>query len=417
MEIKRDRYLQRLIRKMKTKNVKVVTGIRRCGKSYLLFNLFRQHLLSTGVPEDHIIAVDLDNDDSTELLDSKALSKYVKDRIVDDGKYFVLLDEIQMVDGFVRVVNGINSLPNTDVYVTGSNSRFLSSDIATEFRGRSSEIRVYPLSFQEFRSALEDEDKWECWELYTTYGGMPEVLNMDGDEDKAEYLARLMRDVYLLDIIEHYSPERTDDLGEILDTLFSSIGSLSNPKRVTDTLRTVKGSDIAYETTSRYIGMLEDAFILEKVSRYDVIGNRHLNSPFKYYATDLGLRNASLNYRQLDDPHIMENVIYNELRSRGLSVDAGSVEVWETSGGVRSHKTVEVDFVVNRRFDRIYIQSAYDMKTVEKESQELRPLLAIRDSFKKILIIGRDVAPYRNSDGILIMGIMNFLLDEKSLDL
>ena len=413
MEIRRDRYLDRLIRRKWNGSVKVVTGIRRCGKSYLLFKLFRNHLLSEGVPESNIIGIELDDISNRRLRDSMALYEHVVSRVRSaDGPCYVILDEIQFVKDFSDTVNGLRHLDDVDIYITGSNSRFLSSDILTEFRGRGDEVRVRPLSFSEFRSAYPDRDVGILWKEYMTFGGMPELLNRPDDDQKVSYLDSLFREVYLKDIQEHDGIRMPQELSTVLDLLCSSIGSLTNPSKIQNTLSTVNHIKMASNTVARYMDVLCDAFLFEKASRYDIKGRKLLDTPYKYYAIDVGLRNARLNFRQQEPTHLMENIIYNELRSRGFNVDIGLIEQRITIDGRQEYRQLEIDFVVNRGDMRWYIQSAYGIPNGEKMEQETRPFRKIPDSFRRILIVGDDIRPWINDEGILIVGVKDFLLDE-----
>lgn len=416
MEIKRDRYLRRLISRKWNGSIKVVTGIRRCGKSYLLFNLFRDHLLSEGVGSNHMIMIALDDIKNKSLREPHALySKIVELAGNSSEQYYVLLDEIQYVEGFEDVVNGLKRMPNLDIYVTGSNSRFLSSDILTEFRGRGDEVRVYPLSFSEFASVFQGKED-EAWKLYMTFGGMPELLTRRDDEQRSAYLRNLMDEVYLKDISDRNRIRLADELGLIVDTLCSSVGSLTNPTKISNTLRTAGRSSITDDTVNKYLELLKESFLFEKAERYDVNGRKYLDTPYKYYAADVGLRNARLNFRQQEPTHIMENIIYNELRSRGYSVDVGVVESRESKDGISEYRQLEIDFVVNKRDSRYYIQSAYGMPDGKKREQELRPFAKVKDSFRKIVIVGDDVRPWTDDNGIVTIGIRQFLMDENSLE-
>lgn len=413
MEIRRDRYLDRLIRRKWNGSVKVVTGIRRCGKSYLLFKLFRNHLLSEGVPESNIIGIELDDISNRGLRDSMALYAHVASRVRSaDGPCYVILDEIQFVKDFSDTVNGLRHLDDVDIYITGSNSRFLSSDILTEFRGRGDEVRVRPLSFSEFRSAYPDRDVGILWKEYMTFGGMPELLNRPDDDQKVSYLDSLFREVYLKDIQEHDGIRMPQELSSVLDLLCSSIGSLTNPTRIQNTLSTTNHAQMAPNTVARYIDALCDAFLFEKASRYDIKGRRLLDTPFKYYAIDVGLRNARLNFRQQEPTHLLENIIYNELRSRGFNVDIGMIEQRITTDGRQEYRRLEIDFVVNRGDARWYIQSAYGIPDDEKMEQEIRPFRKVPDSFRRILVVGDDTRPWTDNQGVLIVGVKDFLLDE-----
>ena len=414
MEIKRDRYLNRLISRERNGMTKVVTGMRRCGKSYLLFNLFKNHLLDSGVKPDHIICIALDSLEDEPLLDANKLYSAIKGSITDDDQYYVLLDEIQLVDRFEKVINSLMRMSNVDIYVTGSNSKMLSSDIITEFRGRADEVRVMPLSFSEFITAYDGTDK-EAWDDYTEYGGLPEILMMKGDEQKSAYLASVLNKTYLKDIKDRYSIRIPSALDGIFDVLSSSVGSLTNPKRLRDTLRTKGFSTIDDSTVSSYIGYLEDAFLFEKSSRYDVKGRSYFDTPSKYYATDIGIRNVRLNFRQSEETHLMENVIYNELRSRGFTVDVGIVDYTETADGKRVMKRTEIDFVANKGKIRYYIQSAYMMDD-DKRKTEIRPFLKVNDSFGKFIIVNGSSRPRVDDNGIITMGIIDFLKNDRSLE-
>ncbi len=414
MEIKRDRYLNRLISRKRNGMTKVVTGMRRCGKSYLLFNLFKNHLLSYGVRDDHIICIALDSLEDEPLLDANKLYSAIKDSITDSDQYYVLLDEIQLIDRFEKVINSLMRISNVDIYVTGSNSKMLSSDIIAEFRGRADEVRVMPLSFSEFIAAYDGTDK-EAWDQYIEYGGLPEILMLDGDEQKSGYLMSVLNKTYLKDIKDRYSIRIPSALDGIFDVLSSSVGSLTNPKRVKDILRTKGFSTIDDSTVNDYIGYFEDAFLFEKSSRYDVKGRSYFDTPSKYYATDVGIRNVRLNFRQVGETHLMENVIYNELRSRGFTVDVGVVDFTETSDGKRVMKRTEIDFVANKGKIRYYIQSAYMMDD-SKRKTEIRPFLKVNDSFGKFTIVDGSMRPRVDDNGIITMGIIDFLKNDKSLE-
>ncbi|MBP3308157.1 MAG: ATP-binding protein [Clostridia bacterium] len=417
MQIKRQNYLNRLINKKGNGLIKVVTGIRRCGKSYLLFNLFHEHLLSEGVDESHIIEVALDDRTNIKLRDPDNMLAYVKGRITDKDMYYIILDEVQLLDEFEDVLNSFLHIRNADVYVTGSNSKFLSSDVITEFRGRGDEIRVYPLSFREFMSVY-DGSMDEGWDDYFTYGGLPLVLSCEAPEEKAEYLISQFKKVYLSDLIDRHKIRNADEFDELLDILASAIGSLTNPLKLANTFKSVKGKTISDKTLKKYLDYLIDAFLVSKAKRYDVKGKRYINSPAKYYFEDVGLRNARLEFRQNEENHIMENIIYNELRIRGFRVDVGLVENYgKDSEGRSTKKQLEVDFVATKGSKKYYIQSAFSMANPEKIEQEQRSLKSIHDSFKKIIVVRDNIKPRRNDYGIVTMGICNFLLDENSLDL
>ena len=417
MEIKRDTYLNKLIDRMENRSIKVITGLRRCGKSYLLFHLFYNYLLEHNVPEDHIIRIALDDDEHEDLLDRKVLSAYIKSLIQDDRTYYVFLDEVQFVEGFEKVLNGLNRLENLDIYVTGSNSRFLSSDILTEFRGRGDEVRVYPLSFSEFVSAYDGSAE-EAWYQYAAYGGLPLILTRKTPEQKSKYLIDLMQKVYLDDIIERNQLRGSTIMENLVNILASSIGSLTNPNKLANTFTSNGMGNISDKTISSYIDYLMDSFLISRAERYDVKGKKYISSPYKYYFTDIGLRNARLNFRQQEETHIMENIIYNELLIRGFNVDVGIVEHVETdSDGKRRQKKYEIDFVCNRGNQRYYIQSAFSMPDQEKAEQEQRSLIYTNDFFKKIIVVKDNIVPWRNELGILIIGLKDFLLKNNSLEL
>ncbi len=417
MEIKRDIYLDRLIRREKNGLIKVVTGVRRCGKSYLLFNLVHNYLLDKGVKEDHIIEIALDDRSNKELRDPDNMLKYVKKRIVDRDTYYIILDEVQLLNEFEDVLNSFLHIRNADVYVTGSNSKFLSSDVITEFRGRGDEIRIYPLSFREYSSVYEGSAD-EAWDDYFTYGGLPLILSRETAEEKAEYLMSLFQKVYLSDIIDRHKVRNQEELDELVDILASAVGSLTNPLKLANTFKTVKKKTISDKTLKKYMDYLMDAFLVSKAVRYDIKGRKYIGSPSKFYFEDAGLRNARLNFRQMEENHIMENIIYNELRIRGYHVDVGLVEQFgKNSENKTTKKQLEVDFVATKGSERYYLQSAFAMTTPEKQAQEERPLNAIGDSFKKIIIVRDNIKVRRNDMGIVTIGIRNFLLDENSLNL
>lgn len=412
MEIKRDYYLQKLIDRKENHLIKIITGIRRCGKSYLLNHIFKNYLLETGVNADHIIMVSLDDDDSESLLDVHNLNTYIKSQIKDDDLHYVLLDEIQLVEGFESLLNGLLRKENLDVYVTGSNSKFLSSDIITEFRGRGDEIRVYPLSFSEFYSAYEGS-KEDAWQEYYTYGGLPLVLSYKNEIDKMAYLENQRKNVYLNDVIERNNIQNEQDLYTIVEILSSSVGSLTNPLKLANTFKSNnKNTSITDKTIYNYLNYLEDAFLIESTKRYDVKGKKYIETPKKYYFTDIGIRNSFLNFRQQEENHLMENIIYIELKRRGFSVDVGVVEVRDKNG----QKKLEIDFVANRGNNRYYIQSALTIDSKEKREQEERSLINTNDFFRKIIIVKDNIKRWRDEKGIVIMGIVDFLLDFDSLD-
>ncbi len=417
MKIKRDYYLNKLIQHKKNGLVKIVTGVRRCGKSYLLFQLFRDHLLESGIKDDHIISIALDDYGNRQLLDPDELYRYVKSRIADDEDHYILLDEIQLVKDFESVVNGFLHIPNADVYVTGSNSKFLSSDVVTEFRGRGDEIRIFPLNFSEFYSAYGGDFN-DAWLMFCNYGGMPLCLSMQTQADKAKYLTNLFEATYLADIINRNKLRGNVEINELTDILASSIGSLTNPLKLSNTFASTKSVKLSANTISAYLGYLQDAFLIEKALRYDIKGKKYINTPAKYYFVDMGLRNARLAFRQQEYTHIMENVIYNELRSRGYSVDVGIVETVSKESDAWVRKPLEVDFVVNLGNRRYYIQSAYDIPSEEKMQQEQASLLSINDAFRKIVIVNRPILSGYNEQGILMLSLSDFLLDpEKAIDL
>lgn len=417
MEIKRDIYLDRLIRREKNGLIKVVTGVRRSGKSYLLFNLFHNYLLDKGVKEDHIIEIALDDRSNKELRDPDNMLNYVKERIVDKDTYYIILDEVQLLAEFEDVLNSFMHIHNADVYVTGSNSKFLSSDLVTEFRGRGDEIRMYPLSFREYCSVYEGSAD-EAWDDFFTYGGLPLILSRETAEEKAEYLMSLFQKVYISDIIDRHKVRNQEGLDELVDILASSVGSLTNPLKLANTFKTVKKKTISDKTLKKYMDYLMDAFLVSKAVRYDIKGRKYIGSPVKFYFEDVGLRNARLNFRQMEENHIMENIIYNELRIRGYHVDVGLVEQFgKNSENKTTKKQLEVDFVATKGSEKYYIQSAFAMTTPEKQVQEERSLNAIGDSFKKIIVVRDNIKVRRNDVGIVTIGIRNFLLDENSLNL
>ena len=416
-EIKRDIYLQKLIDKKENEMIKVITGIRRCGKSYLLDPIYKKYLLSTGVKEDHIIKLELDSIENKEYLDATKLYNYVMDKIQDDKMYYILLDEIQKVDDFESVLNSFLRKKNLDVYVTGSNSKFLSSDIITEFRGRGDEIRVYPLTFREYLPAC-NKDIDEALKEYITYGGMPYILSRKTDEEKSKYLNNLFNNTYINDIVERNNIQKNEILESLINILASSVGSLNNPLKLEKTFKSKGFKNVTAKTINTYIDYLIDAFMINKALRYDIKGKKYINTPSKYYFTDVGLRNARLNFRQQEDNHLMENIIYNELLVRGFNVDVGVVEyTTKDKNNKKMRKQLEVDFVCNKGSNRYYIQSAYAIPTKEKMEQEEQSLIKIDDFFKRIIIVENDIKLWRNEKGIVIMGLKQFLLDYNSLDL
>ena len=415
--IKRDIYLNRLIERKENGSIKVVTGIRRCGKSYLLFNLYYDYLLSCGIGADRIIKIALDDEDAESLTDAKALSAFIKERIKDDGVYYVFLDEIQFVKDFERVLNGLNRLPNVDIYVTGSNSKFLSSDILTEFRGRGDEVRVHPLCFAEYVSAYQGSVP-DAWNDYFTYGGLPQILTRSTDELKTQYLTNLFQTVYLADIIDRNKIRAKETIDALVNVLASSVGSLTNPRKLAATFAHFGDKEVTDKTIRAFLDYLTDSFLINKAERYDIKGKKYIASPYKYYFEDVGLRNARLNFRQQEENHIMENIIYNELRVRGYNVDVGIIDCYDKDElEKRVLKRREVDFVCNKGSKRYYVQSAFALPDAEKMTQEKTSLVRIKDSFKKIIVVKDNIKLWRTEEGIAIMGLHEFLLNQNSLDL
>ena len=429
MVIRRDRYLERLISKQNNGMIKVITGIRRSGKSYLLFNLFYDHLLASGIPEDNIICIALDDVENEAYRDPYRLYSYIKERVQDNREqYYVLIDEAQYAiskeemknpDEPIRLYGVLNSLlrkSNVDVYITGSNSKFLSSDVMTEFRGRGDEIHISPLSFSEFYPA-SGQEKSDAWRDYLYYGGLPHILAESGGEAKSRYLEKLNKEIYLRDMCERYGIRDEESMLILMKVIASAIGSLSNAQKISDTFRSSGNKVITMPTISSYLKYLQESFVVEKAERYDIKGRKYISTPSKYYYSDLGLRNALLNFRQFEETHLMENAIYNELIYRGYSVDVGVVETRVDEGGKKVRKQLEVDFVVNQFNKRYYIQSAFLISDREKFEQEQAPLVKIPDSFKKIVVVGNNTPIWRNEEGITFIGIYDFLLNENSLDL
>ncbi len=415
MAIQRENYLNKLIEAKNDGLIKVITGIRRCGKSYLLNNIFYEYLLNNNVAKDHIIKIALDDSDNEELLNPQNLSKYIKEKIVGKENYYVILDEIQLVKNFEGVLNGLLRINNIDIYVTGSNSKFLSSDIVTEFRGRGEEIKVYPLSFAEFMT-ISNKDKFDSWQEYITYGGLPLVVSMMTDERKTNYLKEQQKNVYLNDVIERNHIKHDRKLMKLVQTISSNIGSLSNSKKISDTFLSTSNTKIDSKTISLYLKYLEEAFMIEKAERYDVKGKKYLSTPYKYYFTDLGIRNSFINFRQVEETHIMKNIIYLELKRRDYNVDVGMIAINERKGNDLIYKQLEVDFIANKGNNKIYIQSALNMIDEVKAKQEERTLLKINDAFKKIIIVKDYVKKTRTENGVVIMNIFDFLLDQNSLE-
>lgn len=417
MNIARDKYLRDLINRMNNGMIKVVTGIRRSGKSYLLFKLFYEYLLSQGVLESHIIKIELDQRKNRIYRDPDVILDYIETLIEDDKQYYILLDEVQMLNDFEEVLNSLLHISNVDIYVTGSNSKFLSKDVITEFRGRGDEIHVFPLTFKEFMQVY-DGDMYRGFADYIVYGGLPLISTMKTETQKVNYLTNLFNETYLKDIIERNHIEKTQELENLINVLASAIGSLTNPPKIQATFKSSIGSAISINTIRQYIEYLEDAFIISKAQRYNVKGRKYIGTPLKYYFEDIGLRNARLGFRQVEETHLMENIIYNELRYRGYSVDVGVVEKREMSeNGKQIRKALEIDFVANLGSQRYYIQSALSMPTPEKQIQEKTLLINVADSFKKIIIVKDIVNVKRDENGIVTMSIYDFLLKENSLDL
>ena len=416
MIINRNKYLNEMVALRHNGMIKIITGMRRCGKSYLLFQLFPSFLKNEGVDNNHIIMVDLEDFANREMRNPDNLYKYVKSRIVDNQMYYLLMDEVQMLDHFVDVLNGLLKIPNIDIFVTGSNAKFLSKDIITEFRGRGFEISIYPLSFSEYMSVYPGTIQAGLNE-YMLYGGLPQILSYDNAEHKVEFLKKLFEETYIKDIKERYDIRKDDDLEELINIVASCIGALSNPSKLANTFKSEKKSLISYDTVKNYLDYLADSFLIEKASRFDIKGKQYINSPYKYYFMDLGLRNARINFRQFEKPHLMENVIYNELRIRGFNVDVGVVPVVKTVNGKQCRSNLEVDFVCNLGSKRYYIQSAFRMESEEKVKQESASLLNIKDSFKKIIVLGEETPILRDDYGVSTISIYDFLLKENSLEL
>ena len=417
MDIKRDKYLNDLVNRMHNGMIKVVTGIRRCGKSYLLFNIFKNYLLEQGIPVSHIITIELDQRKNKKYRDPDIILDFIESLIEDDEQYYIMLDEVQMLQEFEEVLNSLLHIKNADIYVTGSNSKFLSKDVITEFRGRGDEIHIYPLTFKEFMEAY-DGDMYRGWAEYVVYGGLPLTVTMKTEEQKINYLINLFKETYLKDIIERQHIEKTQELEDLVNILASAIGSLTNPPKIETTFKSEIQSTISLNTIRQYIEYLEDAFIINKANRYNVKGRKYIGTPLKYYFEDVGLRNARLGFRQVKETHLMENIIYNELRSRGYSVDVGVVEKRGTDENGKEYKNqLEIDFVANLGSKRYYIQSAFSMPTEEKRIQEKASLVNVNDSFKKIIVVKDIINVTRDEDGIATMSIYDFLLKENSLEL
>ncbi|MBQ1438158.1 MAG: ATP-binding protein [Solobacterium sp.] len=416
MQIRRDIYLNKLISKRHNGLIKVITGIRRCGKSYLLFELFREYLRNEGVPDDHIIEMAFDVFENKKYQDPEVFFSFITEQFTDQNQYYVLLDEVQLLSDFESILNSLARRKNVDVYVTGSNAKFLSKDIITEFRGRGDEVHMYPLTFAEFMSVYDGE-KTDGWRDYVLYGGLPLVLGFQSPDQKADFLKSLFEETYISDITGRNNIRNKAELEELINILSSSIGSLTNPNKLSATFKSVKNKKINKATIKRYIEYLEDSFLIDNAIRYDIKGKKYIGTPSKYYFTDLGLRNARLNFRQVEETHAMENIIFNELKVRGYNVDVGVVVINETDkNGKKIRKQLEIDFVCNKGSKRYYIQSAFAMPDGDKTKQEQRPLISTGDGFKKIIITKDALAPLYNEDGVLVMSVFDFLLDPESLD-
>ena len=417
MEIERNYYLNKLIAKKENKLIKIITGIRRCGKSYLLEYIFKNYLINSGVKEDHIIKLALDSIENTEYLEGIKLYEHIMEKVKDNDTYYVILDEIQNVKNFESVLNSFLRKPNIDVYVTGSNSKFLSSDIITEFRGRGDEVKVYPLSFAEFMSVYEDGNETKALDKYISFGGLPLVASLKTVEEKMEYLNFQKNNVYINDVIERNNIRNDEELKTLIEIISSNIGSLTNPTKLYNTFVSKGNKNITDKTIALYLKNLEEAFLIEKSKRFDIKGKKYIETPSKYYFTDMGIRNSLINYRQIEKTHIMENIIYTELRRRGFNVDVGVVEKRDTvKNGKREYMQLEVDFIVNKGNERYYIQSAYSIEDNSKRVQETKSLLNVQDSFKKIVIVYDHFIKWKDEDGIIYISIYDFLLNERSLE-
>ena len=416
MKIKRDLYLQRLINRIDNGMIKVITGIRRSGKSYLIFKIFKSYLLNNLTDEQHIIEFELDRIENKKYRKPNIILEEINSLIVDNKKYYILLDEIQMLEEFEEVLNSLLHKDNVDIYVTGSNSKFLSHDILTEFRGRGDEIHIYPLSFKEYMTVYEG-DKYQGWADYVIYGGLPQILSMKTEEQKINYLTRLFEETYIKDIMERNKIEKIQELNDLINVLASCVGSLSNPSKILSTFKSCIKSDISLNTIRKYIEYLKNAFVINETYRYDVKGRKYIGTPLKYYFEDVGLRNARLEFRQVEETHLMENIIYNELKIRGYKVDVGMVtKSILTFEGNREKKQLEVDFIANLGSKRYYIQSALSLSTEEKVKQEKASLININDSFKKIILVKDIIKVKRDEDGIVTMNVYDFLLNDNSLE-
>lgn len=417
MVIARNKYLEALKVRMHNGMIKVISGIRRCGKSYLLFRIFKNYLLENGVDESHIITIELDQRRNRQYRDPDTILDYIETLIIDKEQYYILLDEVQMLNEFEEVLNSLLHIQNADVYVTGSNSKFLSKDIITEFRGRGDEVHVYPLSFKEFMGAYEG-DKYQGWAEYVTYGGLPLTVTMKTEEQKVSYLSTLFEETYIKDIIERNRIEKVQELNDLINVLASNIGALSNPSKIEATFKSVIKSDVSLNTIRQYVEYLKDAFVINEANRYDVKGRKYIGTPVKYYFEDVGLRNARLGFRQIEETHLMENIIYNELRMRGFQVDVGVVQKrTRREDGIVENKRLEIDFIANLGSKRYYIQSAYSLPDADKMKQEKASLINVHDSFKKIIIVKDVINVTRDEDGITMMSVYEFLLQDNSLEL
>ena len=417
MEIKREKYLKALTNRMHNGMIKVITGIRRCGKSYLIFKLFKHYLKEIHISDDHIIEIALDERKNKHYRNPDVLLEYVENKITDSALYYLLLDEVQLLDEFEEVLNSLLHISNLDIYVTGSNSKFLSKDIITEFRGRGDEIHVFPLTFKEYMQGYNG-DTYHGFADYIMYGGLPLILSMKTEEQKVEYLTRLFEETYIKDIRERNRIDKIQELNDLINVLASAVGSLTNPSKIEATFKSKLHSDISINTIRQYIAFLQDAFVIHEAQRFDVKGRKYIGSPLKYYFEDVGLRNARLGFRQHEETHLMENILYNELRARGFSVDVGVVPIRKTvSSGERERSQLEIDFIATLGSRKYYIQSAFSLPDAEKIKQEKTPLLNVGDSFKKIIIVHDTLNIRRDDDGITTMNIYDFLLNEHSLDM
>lgn len=416
MEIKREKYLDDLVIRMNNGLIKIVTGIRRCGKSYLVFHIFKNYLLKNGINQEHIIGIELDLRENQNLRNPDTILEYIKSKLIDSDKYYILLDEVQMLDDFEGVLNSLLHIDNVDVYVTGSNSRFLSSDIITEFRGRGDEVHVHPLTFKEYMQ-VSNKDIYHSWADYITYGGLPFLASMKTEEQKIKYLETLFNETYIKDIIERNRVDKIQELGDLVNVLASAVGSLSNPSKIEASFKSQTHSTMSQNTIRQYIEYLKDTYLICEANRYDVKGRKYIGTPLKYYFEDVGIRNARLGFRQVEETHLMENVIYNELVSRGLNVDVGIVPTREKIDEKNIRKQLEIDFIANMGSKRYYIQSALQISSEEKECQEKASLERVNDSFKKIIIVKDVVNITRDEKGITTMNLYDFLLNENSLDL